>query len=424
LFSAIIFLSSFVFLTDVNLAHAATCAKENIRWAASSNRIYVSGSVVCTLSEIDSLVSQNASLTLEDPTNKVWFLGSNLILEQGATLDLRGGQAGGDVNWLKLKSNSSGYVEVKAYWGSINIESTRISSWTGSSVDTNYSDGRAFIRAISYLESDGITLRESRMDIKNSDIGYLGYYAAESYGLAWKVRGVTPGIYDKVEVYGDIIGNRIHHNYFGVYTFGAYGGQWLNNEVDNNIQYGFDPHDDSDFLSIEGNFVHHNGNHGIICSQRCDHLVIRNNSSSNNVGNGIMLHRNANDSLVELNTVNDNGDSGLAIFDSHRNLVRDNISLRNGKYGIRLSVGASYNRVEENDFGWSRLNGIILYKGSDQPTSGDGRPKNNLFVNNEVHHSRDYAIVLKDADYNSFADNNLYANRKGIYVRGVGNTFD
>src|SRR3989344_5151016 len=374
LFSAIIFLSPTVILVTANSVHAATCAKENIRWASSSNRIYISGPVVCTLSEIDSLVSQNAILTLEDPTSKIWFLGSDLILEQGATINLHGSQVGGDVNWLKLKSNSSGYVEIKAYWGNIDIESTRISSWTGSSVDTNYSDGRAFIRAISYLESDGITLRESRMDIKNSDVGYLGYYAAESYGLAWKVRGTTPGIYDKVDVYGDIVGNRIHHNYFGVYTFGAYGGQWLNNEVDNNVQYGLDPHDDSDDLVIEGNNVHHNGNHGIICSQRCDHIMIRNNNSSNNLGNGIMLHRNTNDSLVEFNTVNDNGDSGIAIFDSHRNTVRDNMALRN-KNGIRLSVGSSYNLVENNDFGYNNRYGVYLYKGSDAPTIGDGHPK-------------------------------------------------
>lgn len=37
----------------------------------------------------------------------------------------------------------------------------------------------------------------------------------------------------------------------------------------NNIQYGFDPHDDSDFLNIHDNTVYNNGNHGIIASKRC-----------------------------------------------------------------------------------------------------------------------------------------------------------
>lgn len=31
---------------------------------------------------------------------------------------------------------------------------------------------------------------ESRMDIIDSEIGYLGYHESESYGLVWKVMGI------------------------------------------------------------------------------------------------------------------------------------------------------------------------------------------------------------------------------------------
>ena len=31
---------------------------------------------------------------------------------------------------------------------------------------------------------------EARLDIEDSEVAYLGYYHAESYGLSWKVMGV------------------------------------------------------------------------------------------------------------------------------------------------------------------------------------------------------------------------------------------
>ena len=42
-----------------------------------------------------------------------------------------------------------------------------------------------------------------------------------------------------------------------------------------NTAYGFDPHDDSDFLTIHDNEVYNNGNHGIIASKRCNGVSIQ-----------------------------------------------------------------------------------------------------------------------------------------------------
>ena len=148
------------------------------------------------------------------------------------------------------------------------------------------------------------------MDVTGSDIGYLGYYASESYGLTWKVSGSL----NNVRVYGNILNSRIHHNYFGVFTYGAYGMMISGSEFDHNVKYGLDPHDDSDYLTISSNSAHHNGDHGIICSQRCNNLVIRYNTSYNNAGHGIMLHRSVDNSLVEYNQVFDNEDTGIGRF--------------------------------------------------------------------------------------------------------------
>lgn len=424
LFSLLLIVFFFLF---PSLVRAATCTASDLRFASSSNTLYVTGPVDCTLTDIKTL-RPTTPLDVVNSSSKIWLLKTNLKLEQGARLILHGTTIGGDVNELRLKSNNTSAttstIWLRADWGTIDIDTTKITSWNESAnaPDTEYgSYKRSYIHARSRLE--GSTPRESRLDIRNSDIGYLGFNGAEAYGLAWKVLGPIPSIFATVNVYGDVINSHIHHNYFGMYTFGAFGMNITGNEFNNNIQYGIDPHDDSDSLVIEGNFSHHNGNHGIICSQRCDHLTIRNNNSSFNTGNGIMLHRNTNESLVENNQVNDNGDSGLAIFDSHNNTLRHNTSLRNN-HGIRLSVGSSNNLIEQNDFNDNDTHGIYFYKGSDAPTSGDGRPKFNRFVNNTAEDNGDYVIKLKEGDNNTFESNTFSNNDRELYIYAAdSNTF-
>ena len=396
------------------------------RYASSSDRIYVEGGGSATLSDIKAALP-NAPLDLVDPGNKIWLLRANLLIADGSVLMLHGSSAGGDVNEFRLQSNNSSasnsFVSVTADYGGIDINSTKVTSWdlAAGGPDTEFQTyGRAFIRARSSLADDGVTALESRMDIVNSDIGYLGYDAAESYGLTWKVNGVSPDpsktIFDLVDVFGDIHNSRIHHNYFGVYTFGALGCQWTDNEVDHNAGYGIDPHDDSDNLLIEGNNVHENGfqgrgHHGIIASRRCDHVVIRNNRSWGNAGNGIMLHRHSNDGLVENNDSFNNGDAGIAIFDADRAVIRNNLVISNLNAGMRFSVGAADNVVDHNEVGYSGRYGFYLYQGSDipEPDDGDpsvtGRPQRNQFSNNLVHHTAAQAVNLGDADDTTFSYN-------------------
>lgn len=432
----VLILLGFIFFRSITpQVQAADCTLSNIRFASSSNTIYISGPVTCTLSQLKALKS-SVPLDLVDADSKIWLLKANLKLEGGATLNLLGSSLGGDVNYLRLKSNNSSssnsIVWIRADWGKIDIRKTKITSWDEAkkSPDTEYQKyKRSFIHVRSFLEADGVTPKESRMDIIDSEVGYLGYYAAESYGLAWKVSGSGPNLYDKVNVYGDVINSRIHHNYFGMYTYGADSMNIQNNEVDNNVMYGIDPHDDSDNLLIEGNRTHHNGTHGIICSQRCNNLTIRANKSYENKGTGLMLHRNTNDSLVESNEFYKNLDSGIAIFDSHNNSVRNNESYEN-KNGIRLSVGSSGNTIEENDFSDNNGYGLYFYKGSDAPTSGSGRIIGNRFIRNKVYDNGDYAVKLKEADQNIFEQNEFKENSREINISDsnqnifLGNLFD
>ena len=398
--------------------HQAVLASNNVhdndfpatyRWSTSSQRLYVTGPGSGTLTEMKTALP-TAPLVLVNPASKIWYVGADMIVENGAQLQLYGPAIGGDVAEVRLKSDnttaSNAIVDLRADWGWLDIRNTKITSWdnaaNGPDTETD-TYGRAYIRARSTMDADGVTPRQSRMDVIDSDIGYLGSPDTEAYGLVWKVvpNGVTnlpPGltIFDLVQVYGDIVNSRLHHNYFGAYTFGHYGGRWADNEVDHNVGYGLDPHDDSDYLLIEDNNVHHNGLDGIIASARCDHGILRSNTCWANAKSGIMLHRSSDDWLVEGNRSHQNGDSGIAIFASSRAMIRNNLCLSNRNAGIRLSVGAADNVVSNNQFGYCGTNALMIYQDNDPPNAGDdGRPKRNLIANNHFYEYGSDALKLE-----------------------------
>src|SRR5260221_904980 len=400
------------------------------RWASSSNRIYVDGPGSASLSDIKTALPK-APLTLVNATNKTWYVSANLIVEYGAQLKLYGPAIGGDVAELRLKSDntsdSNAVVELRADWGYLDIRNTKITSWDSAvnGPDTEIEPyRRAYVRARSSLDPDGVTAHESRMDVINSEICYLGSHHTEAYGLVWKVvdttatnlpPGSTQTIFDVVNVYGDILNSHLHDNFFGMYSFGQFGGHFATNEVDHNIGYGFDPHDDSDYLVIENNNVHHNGWHGIIASKRCDHLIIRNNMSWSNSRNGIMLHRHCNDTVIAGNQSFLNADSGIALFDVERVTVTNNLCLSNSNAGIRLSVDAANNLVANNEAGYSGKYGLYLYQGSDAPEPDDtdpvtnGRPRFNMLVNNFIHDYGAEAAKLQNSDSNYVIGNSFIA---------------
>ena len=63
---------------------------------------------------------------------------------------------------------------------------------------TDDSKGRSYISAVSEVTTGEScsgkakkNMGEARMDIEDSEMAYLGYHGAESYGLTWKVGGQT-----------------------------------------------------------------------------------------------------------------------------------------------------------------------------------------------------------------------------------------
>ena len=201
---------------------------------------------------------------------------------------------------------------------------------------------------------------------------------------------------------GHVENNKIHHNYFGLYTFGSTGMIFRNNEIYENVQYGFDPHDDSNNFLVEYNDVHDNGNHGIIFSKRCFNNVIRWNRSYDNRLHGVMLDRNSTGNSVYGNILTGNTD-GVALWDSHDNAVYDNKVLRN-KRGIRLNNTASNNDITRNEIAESTQYGLYLYDNASE----------NWFWNNRMD-GNEVGVYIKSSG-NSIYDNWISDSKEGVYL--------
>lgn len=86
-------------------------------------------------------------------------------------------------------------------------------------------------------------MREARMDIDKSQLGYLGYDDSEAWGVSYKARGfcnddINPEGFEAVGVFGNIHDSETSHNYYGLYSYGHQNGDWSRNISHGNVQYG------------------------------------------------------------------------------------------------------------------------------------------------------------------------------------------
>jgi hyaluronan synthase len=357
-----------------------------ITYDAVSNTIFINqGGSVATLTKINQTLSLGNKKLLEQIAPGEWILRANLYIGKDVTLilDKR------EVSYLKLKSDDDGFIWMRSETGNLLFSQTKITSWDEKNGTPDYidQDGRAYITA----------KNTGRMDIIGSELAYLGYVGSPkrggpfggSYGVSWKIK--SGGLHDRL-LTGVVRGSKFHNNYFGVYSFGATGLLFQENEFYDNIEYGLDPHDDSNNMLIENNRAYQNGNHGIILSKRCVDNIIINNTSYNNRLHGIMLDRSSHNNLVQGNTVYGNVD-GLAIYESNENIILDNI-IKNNVRGARLNAGASHNFLENNKL-TDNSRGFYLY----------GNAQNNILINNPIVGSEIGITLKQGANQNILLDN-------------------
>jgi parallel beta-helix repeat protein len=321
---------------------------------------------------------------LRELTPGEWLLGANLRIERGAVLHI----AAPDVGRLKLRSDAEEFVWIKALGGQLAFAGTCVTSWDSAkdAVDENYDDGRSFV-----LARD-----EGRMDIRSSELSYLGYEANESYGVAWRTPGTS----------GQAIDSRFGYNFYGLYSYEASDLVIRGNEVHHSARYGIDPHTRSNRLLLEDNVAHHNGKQGIILAEKCSDSVIRGNTVYSNMLHGIVLYQGSNNNIVENNTSYGNGQQGININDASHNIIRNNTVYDNAEAGIGLGQEAADNQVIGNSVHDNRKDGIYLYSDATENELRDNTVSGNLR----------YGIYVKSKHNRIAGGNQVFGNSIGIYL--------
>ncbi len=288
------------------------------------------------------------------------------------------------------------FVYLKTQNGVINLDNVKVYSWDAAAnqVDENYSNGRAYILA-KYA---------SVLNIRNSDVGYLGSTDGESYGIAWRDTNDpnTPDVL-RTRVTGEVLNSSIHHNYYGIYTYQALNMLFRGNQFHHNIRYGFDPHDYSHHFLVENNTAYNNGAHGFIISRGCNNFIFRNNlsydnsDSSSNQAHGFMLDPggaginkpqvSSSDNLLEFNEAYGNEGFGLRVLGSAHNEVRNN-NFHHNYMGISLDLKSTENTVHDNLFTQNTLHGVLLREESFA----------NTVTNNQTNENGSYGIYIRSND--------------------------
>lgn len=367
--------------------HAQSSRDEaiDVQYDDDTNTIVLRKGSASTLAAISRKLEQPQAL--RQLNDGEWLLATNLQIEKDAELFI----AAPEVRWLKLQSGEDGSVSIKVLGGQLEFDRTCVSSWNtaGNSFDENYADGRSFV-----LARDG-----ARMNIRSSELRYLGYDADESYGLAWRLKGTE----------GEIVDSILAYNYYGLYSHEASGLVIRGNEVHHSVRYGIDPHTRSNRLVIEDNVSHDNGKHGIILAEGCSDSVIRNNVTYNNTLHGIVLYNHSNNNLIENNRSYNNGEQGININNSSNNEIRNNVVYANGEDGIGVGQQASENLVVGNEVRENSQDGIVIYNEAKQTTLRD----------NTVNDNKRWGIYVKSDGNDRMEENEIFGNTVGIFFNGI-----
>lgn len=397
-------------------AAAATDATYTIiKDSKSQTTIFVTGpGATVTLPEIASGLGVTNTGYLVDLGNGLWRLNANLWIDQDVTLTL---SPAAGVNELQLRSDTNGgvtssavddidsiaainyksFVYLKTENGTIHIDGSKLYSWDSgaNAVDTNYSNGRAYILA----------KLNATMTVRNADIGYLGSADGESYGLAWRdINATTSPDLLRTRVTGEVINSKIHHNYYGIYTYQAQNMTFRGNEFYSNVRYGFDPHDYTHHVLVEDNVAYNNGAHGFIISRGCNNFTIRNNKSYNNFDPGSNL---AHGFML------DPGGAGIdkPQVSSANNLLENNEAYNNEGYGLRM-LGSGNNTIRNNYFHHNdtgmTLDGMAV----------DSVTENNVITGNRFEANTKAGIFVREAPQNQILANTIQGNLgSGIDIR-------
>jgi parallel beta-helix repeat protein len=289
--------------------------------------------------------------------HKMFLINRPLLIGKDAELNLLN-----DKIFLKSSTPQDSipkYIEVR---GKMMILNSTVTSWNPmtNKIDPNGYHPRGYIMA-----KDGGVI-----NVMNSNITHLGY----SIGGISDTRLARSALAYYNSTNFVVANSTLAFNYYGFYSDHSTNFRILNNEVYGNTRYGLDPHTGSRDFIVDSNYVHDNGNQGIICSLGCLNVTITNNLVENNV-EGIGLHWLTNSSTISNNIVRFNAKYGIFLQkQSFDNIVENNLVIAN-KRGIGLLEGSNDNIIRNN---------VVAKNIGAVPIEQDFDSKSNMITNNKL----------------------------------------
>ena len=363
---------------------------ECIDYEAAENTIAIN----CNASFLDVVQAINDPEILEELRDGEYLLNANLQVSDGITFAMTSDEDG--LQYLKIGGANGIIVQ-----GRIEINGITITSWDPetdspvSQTDTG-SVPRAFIN-----------LRVSEGGfIENSEVAYLGYDAPPR-------RGIDLGESTDGPSHDFAIRNsRIHDNWMGFYSAGAYNIMIDGNEFFGNIKYALDPHTGTHHMTVSNNKVYNNKDIAVICSLDCYDIIFEGNEVYNNAGSGLMFSRATHDSIIRNNLIYNQYGSAypISISESQNNQVYGN-DISNSTTGISV-----HNPTQLDEDGMSSGNRIYSNTFDDMQSAIRAvASSNNTFSNNIFGNITNFHYIMtSDASIN--IENQVFntANVRGI----------
>lgn len=364
-----------------------------------------------------------------------YLLSDNIVVESGAVLSI----ANPDGLTIRLTSSSKGFVSIIAFGGSLQFQGSAkkyvtIGSWDPSvgTVDTNTTDGRAYVRVIGGSATVSYTSFE-----------HLGFWSGGTGGLALtgtqtsasdtakstlppSAQNQSPG---GIKVHGAKVQTVQPNGSVGdvAAAIGAASGQY--SYVTANISHSrFDGNayglyvNGSQGVNIASSSVMNSLVDGIVFHRFVTNSTVTNTSSNGNAVDGFAMTRASTGVLLRGLTTNDNGRDGVSLNGASlasgpnpagtavavygNNLLTNSTSDRNGRNGVTVSGGANI-RVFGNSVG-SNFVGIAITRAASRVSVS----------NNSVRDSAGHGISVLAAVTNSTIDSNTVSGADtGIYLR-------
>ena len=212
----------------------------------------------CNASFLDVVQTINDRDILENLGNGEYLLNANLEVADDVTFAMTSSSnEDGGLQYLKITGANGIIVN-----GRIEISGIIITSWdTETDSPVSQTDTGSVPRAF-------INLRISEGGfIEDSEVAYLGYAAPPR-------RGIDLGESTDGPSHDFAIRNsRIHDNWMGFYSAGAYNITIDGNEFFSNIKYAVDPHTGTHNMTVSNNKVYNNKDIAVICSLDCYDII-------------------------------------------------------------------------------------------------------------------------------------------------------